>query len=399
MNCCNKNFLSVFCCFCIIGIVDHLQCHSEELRTINKVDYAFVNKNGTVNNEKILTIDVANRRSAHEQNILKKFSKYYTEIVTLLDASKLKEGREKIFVMDKSIHNEPDAAFAGSVIYYLWLIDIKYKYKFLGDDYEFMRPAWEKIEKTVIEYKNWMQGYDALLHTLLIINPLKKDKISDDLEFAKARDRDTEMVLRIWHQALENSVLSIPEPFDPFGKDAWILSLNLDNIESIPLDNIKTEQERDWVITLRKNMQTLRKTQHDMLKQDIEFGAISNVVSSAKSTIRNYRTEVNKYFIRCYSKSPQDNKKLIQLLEKYQYPEEDKIDILINLNIKYNGYEYWESEDKKNKTVARLIKLDGDFVMLEKTNGKKTKIVLSAFNTEIQNYIKEQSQKHSKNDF
>jgi hypothetical protein len=55
----------------VVEIVDHLQCCSGELRTINKEDYAFVNKSGTVNNEKLLTIDMANRRSAHERNIFK----------------------------------------------------------------------------------------------------------------------------------------------------------------------------------------------------------------------------------------------------------------------------------------------------------------------------------------
>jgi hypothetical protein len=394
--------------FCITVDGDNVQCWCKEPLTDDEVAWReklrtadmtftkriFVDINGTVKSNELLSVDNIAPRFVYGWNFREISNKYHDEIMTLLDSGKLKEGREKIFVMDKFINNENDAQIAGYSVYCLWLISIKYKYKFVGGDFEFMRPAWEKIEKTTVEYKNWIQHHDSLLDRLIMDYPIRKDKIPNELEFAKVRNRDVEEVLHIWRNILDNAVLPVPETYDPLThKYAWILAMNWDNVESGSLDEIETEEERKWVITLRENIQVLRKTQHDLLKQDMEHGVRLSVVSSARSTIRQYRTPLNEYLVRCYSESPRDDKKLIQLLEKYKYPEEDKIEILIRLNIEYKGFRIWESQNKRFRTIAKFISLENNFVILEKKDGKQTKIDLSAFDNEKQNYIKLQVKK------
>ncbi|MDR2409658.1 MAG: hypothetical protein LBE13_16320 [Bacteroidales bacterium] len=414
MNYCSKFFLVFFLFFCITVYSDNVQCWSDELHTDNKstpvelqqsagevtlhetdktfTKRIFVNMSGTVQSNELLTVEKLAPRSDYEWNFFNKIcNKYFDEITALLDSGKLKESREKIFDLDKFIHSENDAQIAGSSVYCLWFISIKYKYNFTGGDFEFMQPAWEKIEKTIAEYKDWIQYHNYLLDKLVIDYPVRKDKIPNELEFAKVRNRDVENVLHIWRYVLDNSVLFVPETYDPLThKYAWILAMNLDNVESISLDQLETEKERKWIITLRENIQVLRKTQHDLLKQDIENGARSTVVSSARTTIRLFQTKIKDYLVRIYSESPRDDKKLIQLLEKYKYPDEDKIEILIRLNIEYKGFRIWESQNKRFRTIAKFISLDNNFVILEKKDGKQTKIDLSAFDNEIQNYIKSQ---------
>jgi hypothetical protein len=87
---------------------------------------------------------------------------------------------------------------------------------------------------------------------------------------------------------------------------------------------------------------------------------------------------------------------LIDLLEKYEYPMEERIKLLADLNIPYKGFRNWESTDKLFKATARFISLEKDEVNLEKANGKKTTIELAVLRKEDQDYVKKQLESEKK---
>ncbi|MDR1478930.1 MAG: hypothetical protein LBJ00_08305 [Planctomycetaceae bacterium] len=91
-----------------------------------------------------------------------------------------------------------------------------------------------------------------------------------------------------------------------------------------------------------------------------------------------------------YGSQHSTDQELIDLLEKYEYPIEERVKLLCELNIPYKGFRTWQSTDKLFKTNAKFISLDKGEVTLEKANGKRTTIELSVLRKEDQDYVKEQ---------
>ena len=78
------------------------------------------------------------------------------------------------------------------------------------------------------------------------------------------------------------------------------------------------------------------------------------------------------------------------MLEKYNYPPKERINLLCELNIPYRGGRNWQSTDKLFKTNAKFISLENGDVTLERANGQCTTIEFSVLRKEDQDYVKEQ---------
>ncbi|MDR3234644.1 MAG: hypothetical protein LBT46_13455 [Planctomycetaceae bacterium] len=102
------------------------------------------------------------------------------------------------------------------------------------------------------------------------------------------------------------------------------------------------------------------------------------------------KKDLNQYLIVSYAHPPRAAEELAELLEKYQYPEEEKIKIFKALNIAYKGFREWKTTDGLFSPTAKLIALDKGDVKLEKADGKRITIEFSALRKEDQNYVKEQ---------
>jgi hypothetical protein len=102
-------------------------------------------------------------------------------------------------------------------------------------------------------------------------------------------------------------------------------------------------------------------------------------------------TEVlSKFFINAYGKIPRDDDELVELLNKYEYPEAEKAKIFRALNIPYNGFREWRTNDGLLTLMAKLISADKKEVKLEKEDGKKFTIEIAYLRKEDQDYVKKQ---------
>jgi hypothetical protein len=99
---------------------------------------------------------------------------------------------------------------------------------------------------------------------------------------------------------------------------------------------------------------------------------------------------LSKFFVISYSQSPRADDELVKLLEEYQYPEEEKIKIFKALNIAYKGFRDWQTKDNLFNATAKFISLSKGNVTIEKENGKRATIELSALRKVDQDYVEEQ---------
>jgi hypothetical protein len=160
-----------------------------------------------------------------------------------------------------------------------------------------------------------------------------------------------------------------PEP-DESDKTNQLL---LPNMPPSDIKNPKTRQKYEEALWInRKNI--------------LEYN-IQRMMSDLQPNVKQVFLE---YVLKTYSEEPRADQELIDLLEKYEYPETAKAKLLLELNIPYKGVRNWESTDKLFKATAKFISLDdkGE-VTLEKENGKQTTIELSVLRKEDQDYVKE----------
>jgi hypothetical protein len=160
-----------------------------------------------------------------------------------------------------------------------------------------------------------------------------------------------------------------PEP-DESDKTDQILSPNMPPSDIKNPKTRKKYEEALWVNT-----------------KNILENRIQRTMSDLKPNLRRVFLE---YVTNEYGSQHNADQELIDLLEKYEYPIEERVKLLCELNIPYKGFRTWQSTDKLFKTNAKFISLDKGEVTLEKADGKRTTIELSVLRKEDQDYVKEQ---------
>jgi hypothetical protein len=175
------------------------------------------------------------------------------------------------------------------------------------------------------------------------------------------------------HVTLYENICPIPDESDVTGQ-VFLPGMQADDIK-----NLKTRENYKKACWENAN---------NNFKKQIQRGT-NDLISSIERVFR-------KYVLKTYSEEPRADQELINLLEKYEYPMEERIKLLADLNIPYKGFRNWESTDKLFKAAARFISLDKDEVNLEKADDKKTTIELSVLRKEDQDYVKKQLESKKK---
>jgi hypothetical protein len=140
----------------------------------------------------------------------------------------------------------------------------------------------------------------------------------------------------------------------------------------------------------------IRKDYEERLAKNTQLAYERHVQLTLRQLLEDAMKEMEKFICNAYERKPRVDQELIDLLEKYKYPEVEKIKLLCDLNIPYKGFRNWESTDKLFKAAARFISLDKDEVNLEKADSKKTTIELSVLRKEDQDYVKKQLESKKK---
>ncbi|GHT25389.1 hypothetical protein FACS18942_00050 [Planctomycetales bacterium] len=99
----------------------------------------------------------------------------------------------------------------------------------------------------------------------------------------------------------------------------------------------------------------IRKDYEERLAKNTKLGRKRKIQSTVKDLIDSVLKESQKFFIDAYSKAPRADAEIVELLEKYNYPEEDTAKVLKTLNIPYQVFREWQSKDGKFKVTAKFI--------------------------------------------
>jgi hypothetical protein len=236
--------------------------------------------------------------------------------------------------------------------------DFKKLDKFIDANLQQLDICWFRLTFTKIEEEKTFNGKKT--------DQVRKDKCEAFLALSKIIHdlTDPEYVA----QPVFDNIFPEPDESDRTNQ------LLLPNIPPSDIKNSKTRQKYEEALWVnRKNI--------------LEYN-IQRMMSDLKPKVRRVFLE---YVLKTYSDEPRADQELINLLEKYKYPEVAKVELLLELNIPYKGIRNWESTDKLFKATAKFISLDdkGE-VTLEKANGKQTTIELSVLRKEDQDYVKEQ---------
>jgi hypothetical protein len=111
---------------------------------------------------------------------------------------------------------------------------------------------------------------------------------------------------------------------------------------------------------------------------------------------KQFISDSHDFFINAYFQSPRADDELLDLLEKYDYPEEEKIKVLKTLKIPYQCFREWQSKDGQIKITAKYISFDGQNVTLETKDKKRETIIFSNLRDEDQKYVREQTSEKEK---
>jgi hypothetical protein len=100
--------------------------------------------------------------------------------------------------------------------------------------------------------------------------------------------------------------------------------------------------------------------------------------------------KLSDFLINVYSQNPRAEVELLELLEKYNYPEKEKVEVLKALKIPYQSFREWQSQDGHLKMTVKFVALEGQNVILETKDKKRETVTFVILRKEDQKYIKEQ---------
>jgi Fe-S cluster biosynthesis and repair protein YggX len=109
-----------------------------------------------------------------------------------------------------------------------------------------------------------------------------------------------------------------------------------------------------------------------------------------KQSLTDALKKTSKILEEIYSISPIVDDELVELLDKYEYPEEERAKIFKALNIPYKGFREWQTNDGLLTLTAKLIFADKKEVKIEKEDGKQFTIEIAYLRKEDQDYVKRQ---------
>jgi hypothetical protein len=140
----------------------------------------------------------------------------------------------------------------------------------------------------------------------------------------------------------------------------------------------------------------IRKDYEERLAKNAEYAREFRLQHRLHYLMPKSLEESREFIIKVYSQIPRDDGELVELLEKYEYPEAEKAKIFKALNIPYKGFRVWQTNDGLFKPTAKLISADKKEVKLESEDGKQITIEISALRKEDLDYVKRQLESEPK---
>jgi hypothetical protein len=255
---------------------------------------------------------------------------------------------------------------------------------FPADPPNFSRSEVDKCREIVDENlrvlnKTWLE----------VASSFKKDIQDNSTRIKWQRNDRTEIFLALL-QTTRKAIEEIEPKYDP----NVIVTMNVvpvpdvtDNTGQLFLPGVAREYIKHPKTRLNYEKAIWENTKNILLRRI--HGDLNKLIPKTERVFR-------EYVLKIYSENHETNQELIDLLEKYEYPMEERIKLLADLNIPYKGFRNWESTDKLFKATAKFISLEKGEVNLEKADNKKTSIEFSALRKEDQDYVKKQLESEKK---
>ncbi|MDR1291579.1 MAG: hypothetical protein LBK06_10295 [Planctomycetaceae bacterium] len=180
--------------------------------------------------------------------------------------------------------------------------------------------------------------------------------------------------------------------YDPFFDDLFneeffrLIALSVES--EFKSKELTTEEKRE-LENFNKKLKTRQEAKKKNTLLSIEIGFTHDLIRQQKETV----TKSHDYLVKLYSLEPRADDELLELFSKSKYAETEKVKILMELKIPYKNFRYWESQNRKFRTVAQFVSFDKSTnkVTLEKPNGKKTVARLHKLRYEDIKYVREQT--------
>jgi hypothetical protein len=181
---------------------------------------------------------------------------------------------------------------------------------------------------------------------------------------------------------------------DPMEEYRWQIGgrIGVRRYADLRYARIKNELSEDAKQELSKfdELYRIAQEKHDKWMYDMTEYTLQNIlINSQKKSLK----ESHAHIVKLYSLEPRADGELLELFSKSKYPETEKVKILIELKIPYKNFRYWESQNRRFRTVAQFVSFDKNKnrVTLEKPNGKKTIVRLRILRQADIKYVREQT--------
>jgi hypothetical protein len=241
------------------------------------------------------------------------------------------------------------------------------------------------------EYWKLIEQYRKNEKTARLTFAIERKKIATDIIairafFVNAIDEDC-LSKNPFFVDIEHVAIELEEPL-------W--RLQLDHTErhrflEIAMEKIHKKISEKGKLELegyRDRMSQLEKKKDENLITEAEYHMQNCLRDQQQGTLK----ESLEYMVGLYSVEPRADGELLELFSRSQYPEVEKVKILMELNIPYKNYRTWESDRRKFKTNAKFISIDNrSRVTLEKPDGKQTTIDLHRLRAADRTYVREQT--------
>jgi hypothetical protein len=241
-------------------------------------------------------------------------------------------------------------------------------------------PSVDTINKAEEDLRQRFLSINKILKTTMEFNIRQYNKLPN---WTSIRKEHGEYCLLLIHYMN----VAIDPHFDFSAIVSTNVSLPIDKLRKLPLGQLFTSGMSPEGI---KDAE-LRKEYEETLWKNHQLSWGRQIQSYLKDNYSDTITYSQTYFIESYSQSPRTDDELLNLLEKYNYPEEEKINVLKILNIPYQSFREWQSKDGQIKITAKYISFDGQNVTLKTKDQKHETIIFSNLREEEQKYVREQT--------
>ncbi|MDR1479206.1 MAG: hypothetical protein LBJ00_09710, partial [Planctomycetaceae bacterium] len=154
-----------------------------------------------------------------------------------------------------------------------------------------------------------------------------------------------------------DSIIDSPE--DPMEEYRWQIggwsgAIRFAELMLLETKKELTEDTKQELLKFRALYKTALE-KHDKWMYDMtEYTLQKELMEGQKKSLK----ESHAHLVKLYSLEPRADGELLELFSKSKYPETEKVKILMELKIPYKNFRYWESQNRRFRTVAQFVSFD-----------------------------------------